>query len=141
MGYKKAKAEQEWLRWKNQEEEKLRKLGVEEGTIQRLRDYDWAVFNEERRYLQRQVEAPNGLEQLVEDSDELPVVDASSMLDNIENSDLLQALLQLDQGSLQILFLKTEGYGNAQIARTLKLSLTNVETKLWRIRKKLKNLL
>ena len=56
MAYNKAKAEKEWLRWKEVEEKKLRELGVDEETIQRLHTYDWAQFNKERQYLQRQVE-------------------------------------------------------------------------------------
>ena len=38
MAYNKAKAEKEWLRWKEVEEKKLRELGVDEETIQRLRN-------------------------------------------------------------------------------------------------------
>lgn len=53
MAYNKAKAEKEWLRWKEAEEKKLRELGVDEETIQRLHTYDWAQFNKERQYLQR----------------------------------------------------------------------------------------
>ena len=45
MAYNKAKAEREWLRWKEAEEKKLRELGVDEETIQRLHTYDWAQFN------------------------------------------------------------------------------------------------
>ena len=56
MAYNKAKAEKEWLRWKEVEEKKLRELGVDEETIQRLHTYDWAQFNKERQYLQRQVD-------------------------------------------------------------------------------------
>ena len=56
MAYNKARAEKKWLKWKEAEEKKLRELGVDEGTIQRLHTYDWAEFNRERRYLQRQVE-------------------------------------------------------------------------------------
>lgn len=46
MAYNKAKAEKEWLRWKEVEEKKLRELGVDEETIQRLHTYDWAQFND-----------------------------------------------------------------------------------------------
>lgn len=41
MAYNKAKAEKEWLRWKEVEEKKLRELGVDEETIQRLRISQW----------------------------------------------------------------------------------------------------
>ena len=51
MPYNKARAEKEWLAWKTKEEAKLRELGVDEETIQRLHTYDWVEFNRERRYL------------------------------------------------------------------------------------------
>lgn len=53
MAYNKARAEKEWLKWKTAEEKKLRELGVDEDTIQRLHIYDWTQFNRERRYFQR----------------------------------------------------------------------------------------
>lgn len=56
MAYNKARAEKKRLKWKEAEEKKLRELGVNEKTIQRLHTYDWDEFNRKRRYLQRQVE-------------------------------------------------------------------------------------
>lgn len=53
MAYNKARAEKEWLKWKEAEEKKLRELGVDEDTIQRLHTYDWAQFKSERRFLER----------------------------------------------------------------------------------------
>ena len=44
MAYNKARAEKKWLKWKEAEEKKLRELGVDEETIQRLHTYDWAEF-------------------------------------------------------------------------------------------------
>ena len=48
MAYNKAKAEKEWLRWKEVEEKKLRELGVDEETIQRLHTYDSGVFCQDK---------------------------------------------------------------------------------------------
>ena len=50
MSYNKALAEKQWSAWKEAEEKKLRKLGVDEDTIQRLHTYDWEEFKRERRY-------------------------------------------------------------------------------------------
>ena len=54
MAYNKARAEKEWLKWKNEEEAKLRELGVDEDTIQRLHAYDWSVFKSDRRFYEPQ---------------------------------------------------------------------------------------
>ena len=50
MAYNHAAAEREWLRWKTKEEAKMRELGVDEDTIQRLHFYDWEAFKAERNY-------------------------------------------------------------------------------------------
>ncbi len=85
MAYNKAKAEREWLRWKEAEEKKLRELGVDEETIQRLHTYDWAQFNKERQYLQRQVEWSPYVDWVSAQDLELPVEDTESMLNSIED--------------------------------------------------------
>lgn len=49
MAYNKAKEEYKWKVWKEQEEKKLRELGVSEEVIAELRDYDWNCFKQERK--------------------------------------------------------------------------------------------
>ena len=95
MAYNKAKAEREWLNWKEAEEKRLRELGVDEDTIQRLYAYDWAQFNRERQYLQRRVEWSPMLESITAQDLELPIEDAESLLDNIENTALLLSLIHI----------------------------------------------
>lgn len=80
MAYNKAKAEKEWLRWKEVEEKKLRELGVDEETIQRLHTYDWAQFNKERQYLQRQVDWSPYVDWVSAQDLELPVEDTFTSL-------------------------------------------------------------
>lgn len=53
MPYNKAKAQKDWELWKKAEEEKMRSLGVDETTIQKLREYDWNAFNSERRFYEK----------------------------------------------------------------------------------------
>ena len=48
--FHKAKEESNWKQWKEQEERILRKSGVSEEVIQRLRELDWQDFNAERRF-------------------------------------------------------------------------------------------
>ena len=92
MAYNKAKAEREWLRWKEAEEKKLRELGVDEETIQRLHTYDWAQFNKERQYLQRQVEWSPYVDLVSAQDLELPVENTESLLDSIEDMELFSLL-------------------------------------------------
>lgn len=57
MTFNKAKAEKQWLKWKETEEEKLRQLGMDEESIRKLRQMDWEDFKEERRYREHFVES------------------------------------------------------------------------------------
>lgn len=68
MAYNKAKEERKWRLWKEAEEKQLRKLGVDESTIETLRTHDWAIFNSDRRYYQRMQEAGTYLEGIADDT-------------------------------------------------------------------------
>ena len=87
MSYNKARAEKEWLKWKEAEEKELRELGVNEDTIQRLRTYDWAQFKSERRFLERWEEWSSKVEWISAMDVELPVENKESFMDNVENMD------------------------------------------------------
>ena len=138
MAYNKAKAEREWLRWKEAEEKKLRELGVDEETIQRLHTYDWAQFNKERQYLQRQVEWSPYIDLISAQDLELPVEDTESLLDSIEDMELLRLLSKEDKLTIQIAFLKMSGFNGYEIAEKTGLTQKAVNLRMVRLRKKLK---
>ncbi|WP_093989883.1 sigma-70 RNA polymerase sigma factor region 4 domain-containing protein [Massiliimalia timonensis] len=138
MAYNKARAEKEWIKWKETEEKKLRELGVDEETIQRLHTYDWAQFNKERRYLQRKVEWPPIWELMTAQELELPVEDTESFLDSIENMELLQILSKEDKLTVHIVFLKMLGFNGYEIAEKIGISQKAVNLRMVRLRKKLR---
>lgn len=136
MAYNKAKAERQWLCWKEAEEKELRKLGVDEDTIQRLHTYDWAQFNKERQYLQRQVEWSPFVDLISAQDIELPVEDTQAMLDSIENAKLLRILSKEDKLTLQIILYKLQGYTSIEIAEKTGLTETAVRQRISRLKKK-----
>ena len=110
MTFHKAKEESKWKQWKEQEERILRKSGVSEEVIQRLRELDWQDFNAERRFWEhfssnqeelytRELEEPSSV-----------VLNIQQLLDSVENEQLLQVLLESDKKTLQILLLKMCGF-------------------------------
>ena len=141
MAYNKAKAEREWLRWKEAEEKKLRELGVDEETIQRLHTYDWAQFNKERQYLQRQVEWSPYIDLISAQDLELPVEDTESLLDSIEDIELFFLLHNVDKLTLEILFMKMDGYGSKEISEKTGLSVNAIDLRIFKLKKKLKKFL
>ncbi len=141
MAYNKAKAEREWLKWKEAEEKKLRELGVDEETIQRLHTYDWAQFNKERQYLQRQVEWSPYVDFVSAQDLELPVEDTESLLDSIENKELFSLLHSVDKLTLEIVFMKIDGYGSKEISEKTGLSVNAIDLRIFKLKKKLKKFL
>ena len=138
MAYNKARAEKEWLKWKEAEEKKLRELGVAEDTIQQLHTYDWSQFKSERRFLERWEEWSPYVDWIAAKDVELPSETADNLLENIENSQLFQVLQSADKYTLQIILLKLEGYSNKKIAHMLATNEYAVNMRLYRLRKKLK---
>ena len=136
MAYNKAKAEREWLRWKEAEEKKLRELGVDEETIQRLHTYDWAQFNKERQYRQRQVDWSPYVDWAAAQELELPVEDTESLLDSIEDTELLRVLSKEDKITLQIILDKLQGYTSIEIAEKTGLTETAIRQRISRLKKK-----
>ena len=141
MAYNKAKADREWFRWKEAAEKKLRELGVDEETIQRLHTYDWAQFNKERQYRQRQVDWLPYVEWSTAQDLELPVEDTKSLLDSIEDTELLRVLSKEDKLTIQIAFLKMSGFNGYEIAEKTGLTQKAVNLRMVRLRKKLKKFL
>ena len=136
MAYNKARAEKEWLKWKEAEEKKLRELGVDEDTIQRLHTYDWVQFNKERQYLQRQMEWSSYVEWVSAQNLELPVEDTQSLLDSIEDLKLLCILSKEDKLTLLIILYKLQGFTSIEIAQKTGLTEAAVRQRISRLKKK-----
>jgi hypothetical protein len=68
MSFNYGREEKKWRLWKEAEEKKLRDLGVDEDTIEKLYTYDWAVFNSDRRYYRRLKEVGTYLEDVAENT-------------------------------------------------------------------------
>ncbi len=141
MAYNKAKAEREWLLWKEAEEKKLRALGVDEGTIQDLRQYDWQVFKSDRRYYEWMQETDTLLDFLTAEESQPTITTVEDLLENIENPHLYQALLLTDKLTLQIILWRMEGYSSKEISKLCGLTVEAVNFRMWHLRKKLKKIL
>lgn len=140
MAYNKAKAEKKWRIWKEAEETKLRKLGVDEEIIEELRIHDWAVFNSERRYYQRVQDTGTYLEDVAEVEQQSEIKTVEDFLDSIESGQLHHLLKGMDKLTLQIALWKAEGYSSTEISSKCGLSANAVNFRMWHLRKKLKNI-
>ena len=110
---------------------------MDEETIQRLHTYDWAQFNKERQYLQRQVEWSPYIDWMSAQNLELPVENTKSLLDSIEDTKLLRVLSKEDKLTLQIVLYKMQGYTSIEIAEKTGMTETAVRQRISRLKKKM----
>lgn len=141
MAYNKARAEKEWLKWKETEENRLRALGVDEETIGRLRRADWEQFKADRRYYERLQEVDTYIDQQPADKPALEIQSVQDLLDEIEDEGLYRILISVDKLTLEIVICKMAGYSPHEIAGILQLTDKAVYRRLDRLKEKLKKLL
>lgn len=141
MAYNKAREEYKWKLWKKQEEDILRKLGMDEVAIQQLRESDWEDFNADRRFQEHQTPV-DYMESLLEEKEEQEpeIQKVDDLLDSIEDERLLHILLETDRKTLQIIIMKMIGYTPKEISRYMDMPEQTVYTKLRRLREKIKKI-
>ena len=134
VAYNKARAEKEWLKWKAAEEAKLRELGVDEDTIQRLHYYDWESFKAERNYRRWNVQSEEYIsQQITEDQPEITTTE--QLLDEIESPELYTLLSKADKLTLKIVLYKLQGFTSLEIAQKTGLKETAVRQRISRLKK------
>jgi DNA-directed RNA polymerase specialized sigma24 family protein len=138
MSYNYAKELAKWTKWKEQEEQLLRSLNVEEKIIKQLHEYDWEAFKADRRIRRKQNVTLDRLFYSIPYYDKKDILTVEDLLDEIENEALLHYLSQTDQVTLNIILLKMLGYSTKEISEILKISPSKIYKRIQRLRKKLK---
>ena len=138
MAYNKASEERKWNYWKEQEEKKLRELGMEEEKIQKLRQMDWEDFLEERRYRERLDGTMQDRDSERQKDDEQFAMDVKELLEHVGDRRLYEVLKGTEHQTLEILLLSTWGYSIKEIAKIMGFPKDTVYTKRKILRKKLK---
>lgn len=139
MAFNKAREEQKWKLWKENEENTLRTLGMEEKSIQELRDSDWEVFKSERCYQEHRAPFPENLDLEDPAMYKNEIYDISLLLDSISDERIFHILLNTDKKTLQFLMLKMMGFSGREISEKTGISENTINTKIKTLRKKIKN--
>ena len=138
MGYNKAREEIKWKKWKKDEESILRQEGMPESKIMELRQYDWSMFNSERRFKEKQFTNNNLMDYVGTVYIQLPIRNFGDILDQIEDMRLYYVMKNTNIQTMAILYLKMEGYTNKEISSILGLSEKIIRKRIDAIKKKLK---
>ncbi len=138
MAYNKAREERKWKQWKEQEEKTLRAFGMDEKSIQELRDSDWEDFKAERCFEDHRTAFPKYQDWEGQVSDEREINTIPLLLDSIDDERLLHILRDTDRRTLQILLMKMMGFSVVDIAEQLKISEYSIYNRIKRLKKKIK---
>lgn len=138
MGHNHGRDYKEWLEKKEKEEKLLRQLGVDEGTIQILRNYDYRLFLDDRRFIDHERATSEGLFLMVPAYDSVIITTPERLLDEIEDVTVYYVLKKSDRRLLEILILLMQDYTIDEIAEDLHMSTNAVYKRLEKLRKKLK---
>ena len=123
---------------KEKEERLLRQLGVDEGTIQLLRNYDYRLFLDDRRFTDHERATSEGVFLMVPAYDPVIIATPEKLLDEIEDVTVYYVLKKSDRRLLEILILLMQDYTIEEIAEDLHMSTNAVYKRLEKLRKKLK---
>ena len=138
MAYNHGREERKWRIWKEAEERILRKCGVDEDTIEKIRIYDREDFNATRRFYRYLNDIGEYLEGMADREKQTEVRTVADLLDEIENENLYLALVTVDRRTLKIALLKMQGYSTKEIAPIVGLTTGAVYARMGHLRKKLK---
>lgn len=138
MGYNKSTEERKWKQWKMKEERILRQQGMPERKILELRQYDWNLFNSDRRFREKQFTNNDLINYVGMTCIKLPIRNFSDILDQIEDIQLYDVMRKANIQTMAILYLKIYGYTNKEISSMLGLKETTIRKRIYDIRKKLK---
>ncbi len=141
MGFNKAREEKKWRRWKDAEEKQLRRLGVDEDVIQRLRNADWDDFKAERRFREHHDDTDTYLDWQAADEALPDIFTAQDLLDDIDSEELHRLLQTVDKFTLQIAVWKMDGLTSAEVSAQTGLSIAAIDMRISRLKRKLNKIL
>lgn len=140
MGYNHAKELAKWTKWKEQEEQLLRSLNVDEKIITQLHEYDWEAFKSDRRIRRKQNVTIDSLFYNIPFYDKKEILTVEDLLDEIENEALLHYLSQTDQLTLTIVLMRILGYTTKEISEILEITPSVIYKRIQRLRKNLEKI-
>ena len=140
MAYNKAAEEKKWHLWKEAEEMELRRLGVGEDVILRLREADWEDFKAERRFYEHFPHTDTYIDWQAADEAPANIRTVQDLLDDIDSEELHRMLLSVDKLTVQIVVWMINGHSLRDIAKRLNLTEKTVYRRMDRLKEKIRNI-
>ena len=138
MSYNYRKEYAKWKRWKEQEERILKQMKMPKNKINELRDFDWAQFNDERRFTRKQNITNDQYFALIPVNDKKEFKNINDILDSIEDEALYEYLKDEEPVLLTIILLKIQGFSIKEISKLINMPISTIYRKIEKIKRNFK---
>ena len=138
MSYNYRKEYAKWKRWKEQEERILKQMKMPKNKINELREFDWAQFNDERRFTRKQNITNDQYFALIPVNDKKEFKNINDILDSIEDEALYEYLKDEEPVLLTIILLKIQGFSIKEISKLINMPISTIYREIEKIKKNFK---
>lgn len=135
MSYNYRKEYAKWKRWKEQEERILKQMNMPKNKINELREFDWAQFNDERRFTRRQNITNDQYFALIPINDKKEFKNINDILDSIEDEALYEYLKDEEPVLLTVILLKIQGFSIKEISKVINIPISTIYRKIEKIKR------
>lgn len=138
MSYNYRKEYAKWKRWKEQEERTLKQMNMPKNKINELREFDWAQFNDERRFTRKQSITNDQYFALIPVNDKKEFKNINDILDSIEDEALYEYLKDEEPILLTVILLKIQGFSIKEISKVINIPISTIYRKIEKIKRNFK---
>lgn len=135
MSYNYRKEYAKWKRWKEQEERILKQMNMPKNKINELREFDWAQFNDERRFTRKQNITNDQYFALIPVNDKKEFKNNNDILDSIEDEALYEYLKDEEPVLLTVILLKIQGFSIKEISKVINIPISTIYRKIEKIKR------
>lgn len=135
MSYNYRKEYAKWKRWKEQEERILKQMNMPKNKINELREFDWAQFNDERRFTRKQNITNDQYFALIPVNDKKEFKNINDILDSIEDEALYEYLKDEESVLLTVILLKIQGFSIKEISKVINIPISTIYRKIEKIKR------
>ena len=127
-----------WRRWKYEDEKFMQENGMDESAIAEIRDFDRIAYNSNNRFYKRLNDVGEFYEEVFPDKRQAEITSVEQLIDDVENHKLHSILKETDERTLQIIFMKVQGYSINDISEAVHLSKSSIYHYISKLRNKFK---
>ena len=135
MSYNYRKEYAKWKRWKEQEERILKQMNMPKNKINELREFNWAQFNDERRFTRKQNITTDQYFALIPVNDKKEFKNINDILDSIEDEALYEYLKDEEPVLLTVILLKIQGFSIKEISKVINIPISTIYRKIEKIKR------